>query len=372
MTMQIRWKEQTTNRRRIPFRLVDSATGLVPQTGKTGSVRYSKNGTTSAGATNAIVEIDSVNMAGAYYWEPTAAELDTEGLLEATITPASCAPAVVRAMIVGGPSYGIVSRGTLSAGAANTFTLGGDLANVKPGDTLFVLGKGTEVIATYNSGTGAGTTKTNAGINNFATSDIYEVWTGPTPYPLGATDIGTGAIGATQIAAGALTSSAFATGAITSTVLAPGAITSTVLANNAITSSILAANAIGSSQLATGAITSTQFAAGAINAAAIASAALTTAKFGSGAIDSTVLNATAITAINTALLGTAFSSNMGSLTLQQIIALTYLACIGKVSGLSSSGGTAVVRNAADLANAISLTIDANGNRTASSVTVASL
>ena len=69
--------ETTAARRRV---FVYLTSGGVPVTGVVPSVRVSKNGT-SAGATGSVTQIDSVNMAGHYYYEAAAGEVDTPGFL---------------------------------------------------------------------------------------------------------------------------------------------------------------------------------------------------------------------------------------------------------------------------------------------------
>lgn len=97
----------------------------------------------------------------------------------------------------------IVSQGQLSAGSAGGFTLpSGQRANVRVGDALRVVGKGFKIIATYDSGTGVGTFRSNMG-TALAANDWYEVTALPDAEPIGAVDLGTDAIGSAQLAASA-------------------------------------------------------------------------------------------------------------------------------------------------------------------------
>jgi hypothetical protein len=73
-------------------------------------------------------------------------------------------------------------------------------------------------------------------------------------------------------------------------------------------------------------------------------------------------------AIRDAIFNRTFSTKMGSLTYDQLSALTLLAVSGK---LTISGGTHTIRNVNDTANAITVTTDATG-RTAVTYTLGSL
>lgn len=95
----------------------------------------------------------------------------------------------------------VVSQGQLGAGSAGGFTLqSGVRANVRVGDALRVVGKGFKIIATYDSGTGVGTFRSNMG-TALAANDWYEVIAMPDAEPIGAVDLATDAIGSAQLAA---------------------------------------------------------------------------------------------------------------------------------------------------------------------------
>lgn len=77
------------------------------------------------------------------------------------------------------PFFAVCSYGALTAGGSGTFTLAvGQRLNVVAGDAFYVAGKGCRIIATYNSGTGAGTTE-SAGDSAFAASDVAIVYKVP-------------------------------------------------------------------------------------------------------------------------------------------------------------------------------------------------
>jgi hypothetical protein len=95
----------------------------------------------------------------------------------------------------------VVSQSQLTAGSAGGFTLPtGQRANVRVGDALRVVGKGFKIIATYDSGTGVGTFRSNLG-TALAANDWYEVVALPDAEPIGAVDLATDAIGSAQLAA---------------------------------------------------------------------------------------------------------------------------------------------------------------------------
>lgn len=79
-------------------------------------------------------------------------------------------------------------------------------------------------------------------------------------------------------------------------------------------------------------------------------------------IDASSLAADANTEIAAAVFSRAFSAAYSSLTFDEIIKLIAAVLLGKASGLGTT--TAVFRNLADTADAVSATVDVDGNRTA--------
>lgn len=169
-----------------------------------------------------------------------------------------------------------------------------------------------------------------------------------------------GAVGSVTGAVGSVTGNVGGnvTGSVGS--VAAGGIAAASFAAGAIDASAIAANAIGASEIADGAIDAATFAAGAINAAAIAADAITAAKIATGAIDADALAADAVDEILDDTIGD------GTLTVRQALRICVAALAGKLSG--AAGTTVTIRNAADSADVIVATVDANGNRTATTIT----
>lgn len=81
---EIALNEATPALRRIPVYLTLSGS---PVTGKAGAaVRVSKNGASSAAGLGSLVQIDSSNLAGHYYYQCSASEVDTQGFLSISIS----------------------------------------------------------------------------------------------------------------------------------------------------------------------------------------------------------------------------------------------------------------------------------------------
>lgn len=83
--MQLVQSQATAAQRRIPVYLVDDTDGKTPETGITfsaGEIKISKNGGAEANHAGTVTELAS----GMYYYEATAAELDTLGFLSVRLT----------------------------------------------------------------------------------------------------------------------------------------------------------------------------------------------------------------------------------------------------------------------------------------------
>jgi hypothetical protein len=86
----------TPNRRRVYFRLVQSADGLSPLTGAAPTVSLRKNGGTSVAAATPPTEVGE----GLYYVEATQAELSDLGSLLVTPTATGAITATYEVMVV--------------------------------------------------------------------------------------------------------------------------------------------------------------------------------------------------------------------------------------------------------------------------------
>jgi hypothetical protein len=118
--------------------MVDSVDLHSRKTGITVSVRISKNGTTAAGAGATPTEVDSTNLKGVYYYEPTSGELDTLGIFLAQFTGTNCEPREVVAQIVPWDPYDVAALGLTRLDAAVTTRLAPTVA----GRTLDVTATG--------------------------------------------------------------------------------------------------------------------------------------------------------------------------------------------------------------------------------------
>lgn len=128
------------------------------------------------------------------------------------------------------------------------------------------------------------------------------------------------------------------------------------LAAAVITATAIASDAITAAKVADGTIDAATFAAGAINAAAIAA----------DAIGASELATDAVTEIVSAIFARAFSSAYGSYTFDELQKMFAAVLLAKASGMGTATGT--FRNLADNADVVVATIDANGNRSAVTLT----
>jgi len=115
--------------------------------------------------------------------------------------------------------------------------------------------------------------------------------------------------------------------------------------------------------LVAGAVDSTSIADNAITAAKIATDAITAAKVAADAIGASELATDAVNEIVAAFFARTYdATDMDSVTFEEITALMGCALLGIASGMDTTSAT--FRNLADGANAISATVDADGNRSA--------
>lgn len=101
MNQLLQISEATATRRRVPFRLVDATDGFTPETAvdltAAADVQISKNG---GAFSNRLGSAPTEVAAGQYYYELTAAECDTEGMLIVKVTDATSRPAIVLCQVV--------------------------------------------------------------------------------------------------------------------------------------------------------------------------------------------------------------------------------------------------------------------------------
>jgi len=122
----------------------------------------------------------------------------------------------------------------------------------------------------------------------------------------------------------------------------------------------IGAGGISAGSFAAGAIDNAAIAANAIAAAEIANDAITSAKIATGAIDADALAADAVDKIHDDTIGD------GTLTFRQAARIEVAALAGELSGAATT--TVTIRNVSDSADVIVATVDASGNRTATTVT----
>lgn len=232
---QFAQNEATANRRRIFFYAVDATDGYTAVTASitSGAVLIVKNGVTPG--TSPVSPTFTHISNGLWYYEMTAAHLDTQGVLTVTITGTN-----IRTVQL----IGYVYAGDPMA-AIPTFP-----ANFS---SLAITGGGAVTAGTVNDKTGY------------------------------------------SLASGAITSTTFGADAITASVIANGAIDAATFANDAITASVIADGAIDAATFAAGAINAAAIADAAIDAATFADSALVIGS-ASGLGVKAYLNANSITA----------------------------------------------------------------------------
>jgi len=143
------------------------------------------------------------------------------------------------------------------------------------------------------------------------------------------------------------------------------------LADGAITAAKIASDAITAAKIASSAITADKIASNAITATKIATDAITAAKIAADAIGASELAADAVTEIVAGIFARTYdATDMSSITFEEMTAMMACALLGKASGLDTT--TAVYRNLADAADALSATVDADGNRSAVTLTLAAV
>jgi hypothetical protein len=311
--IDLQQSEATAAQRRIPVVLEDSTgarvTGFTPagaeiQISKNGAA-FGKNGAAFGNYAGTLTELSD----GLYYYEATAGELDTVGLLLVKFEKASIRTAFLCHRVVPWDPYDAARQGM-----TDTIPDGG-ITSAK-----------------------------------FAASAITATSIAAGAITSG--KFGSGAIDAAAIGADAITAAKIANGAIDAATFAAGAIDAAAIANSAIDAATFAAGAIDASAIATGAITSAKFAASAIDAAAIATGAITSGKFAAGAIDAAAIAADAITAAKVAAdVGTEIAAAVwayvyeGAVTAQSFLRLAGAVLFGKATGLE--GGTHTFRDYAD-------------------------
>lgn len=102
--------EATASYRRIPFPCVDDTDGKTPETGLTfaaGELKIAKNGDAEANAAGTVTE----GAGGVYYYEATAAELNTLGLVTLRVVKDGVRGVVVLGQVVPFDPYSATSLG---------------------------------------------------------------------------------------------------------------------------------------------------------------------------------------------------------------------------------------------------------------------
>ena len=120
--------KQSSATTKVPFLLVDSATGQTGQTGKgaTMAIEVSINGASGSGyAGSAPTEIDSTNLPGDYYYVPTATETGTLGVVTLHITCASCQTVDLSCQVVAFDPNSSTNLGLSALPSANPAASGG-------------------------------------------------------------------------------------------------------------------------------------------------------------------------------------------------------------------------------------------------------
>lgn len=369
--------EATAAQRRVFLHLVDATDGITPETGEAaGQPQISKNGAAFGNTTATLTAVAN----GLYYVELTAAELDTVGQVAVRYKSGNTAEAQVLNQVVSFDPYSAADLGLTNLDAAVS-----SRASQTSVDTIddFL---DTEVAAILAD-----------------TDDIQTRL--PAALVGGRIDASVGAM-----AANTLTAAAIAADAITAAKIADGAIDAATFAAGAIDAAAIAADAIGSSELAATAVNeirdailsdSTPFAGANIDAtissrasqasvntiddfvdtevAAILAAVdtevaaiqaktdqltFTTAN----RVDSQVFGMQANTVSAAALAADAVDEILddpigdSTVTVRQALKLMVAALGGKLSGAATT--TVLIRNVADDTDVITATVDANGNRSA--------
>ena len=117
--LALKLSEGTAARRRIPLYLVEDSDGKTPKTGVTfvaGDIKLSKNGAAEANHGGTVSELAG----GMYYYEATAAELDTFGFVSIRFTKAALRTFVALVQVVAHDVYDAAGLGLSRIDAAIT------------------------------------------------------------------------------------------------------------------------------------------------------------------------------------------------------------------------------------------------------------
>jgi hypothetical protein len=345
-------KQSTASQTRLTPRFVDDTDFKTPETGLTianTDVKLSKNGAASANKNSGGgTHIE----AGRYALTFDATDTATVGELAVGIVISGALPVEFKYFVVEEAVYdGLFAASaagylqSTTAGRTLDVSAGGeagvDWANVGSPTTSLAL-TGTTIATTQK--VDIETIKTNPVVNGgtitFPTTATLASTTNITAGTIATVTNLTNAPTAGDFTATMKTSIGTAVAASAVASIGTGGISAGSFAAGAIDAAAIAANAIGSSELAAGAITAAKFAAGAIDAAALAADAV------DEILDDTIGD--------------------GTITVRQALRVILAACAGKLSGAATT--TATIRNLADSANVVVATVDADGNRTAVTVT----
>ncbi len=192
-----------------------------------------------------------------------------------------------------------------------------------------------------------------------------------------------------SLAAGAIKTTTFATGAIDAAAIATDAIGASEIADNAITASVIANNAIGSAQMAADAIDASALADDAVveivagmNDPSVAEIVAGMNDPSAGAIADAVWNEPTADHVAAGSFGLLAADKTGfqlasdgvdaivietGINMRQAVSVSLASAAGKISGSETT--TVTIKGANTSTTRISATVDANGNRTAITLTL---
>jgi hypothetical protein len=130
--MQLKLSESVAARRRIPLKLLDATDGIAEETGLTPAATLSKNGAAFAAGTGSITGVNGTGQNGSYYYEASAADLDTLGYLEVRVTDAAARTFYALVQVIAQDLYAdsigsvVGSVGSIAAGGITAASIATD------------------------------------------------------------------------------------------------------------------------------------------------------------------------------------------------------------------------------------------------------
>lgn len=335
----------------ITFPLVDADGDTVTgATSPDSEIDTWNDGTAPNGFTDCTNEATEIGTTGQYYLSLTAAEMDADYIIVQCKSSAKTQTILIRTKQIG-----IIRAGLAQSATASTIVLdaAAALGDDNPNGSLVYIVAGTgagqspRVITDYVTATDTATVSPDWTTTPDSTSVFVLVGSPPAPTAIA----GLPAVNVTHW---------LGTAAATPTVAGVPEVDVTHNAGTAIT----AASGIQEVKVAS-------IAANAITATAIQDDAITAAKIAANAIGASELAADAVTEIVAGVFARTYeATKMSGVTFEELTALCACALLAKVSGLDTTTGT--FRNVGDSANAIVATVDADGNRSAITLTLASV